>query len=194
MPASHSPAAPCAYRLPWRMTHVMTDVDPSDETVRLTYVELAKARGISLNAARRMTLRHRWPKQIGNDGMTRVSVPVSALTYGDTPGDVPVDAAANAVSDIPPAVTLAEASIAAVARATAQATIDGVSDAMSQITADLIRDATADIRQILPTLQEAITTLRVQLYAERDRAECAERQVQELRVEAAVRRRWWRRR
>src|SRR4051812_40563914 len=51
----------------------------SDETVRLTYSDLAKARGITLAAARRMTLRHKWPKQVGNDGLTRVSVPASAL-------------------------------------------------------------------------------------------------------------------
>src|SRR3954451_14713225 len=64
----------------------------SDETVRLTYSDLAKARGITLAAARRMTLRHKWPKQVGNDGLTRVSVPASALgrvervSTGDPPG------------------------------------------------------------------------------------------------------------
>src|SRR5215212_2612055 len=51
----------------------------SNETVRLTYAELAKARGITQAAAKRMALRHRWPKQIGNDGLSRVSVPASAL-------------------------------------------------------------------------------------------------------------------
>src|SRR3954447_24164963 len=53
-----------------------------DETVRLTYSELAKTRGITLAAARRMTLRHKWPKQIGNDGLSRVLVPASALNAG----------------------------------------------------------------------------------------------------------------
>src|SRR3954469_4972788 len=51
----------------------------TDETVRLTYAELARARGITSAAAKRMALRHRWPKQIGNDGLSRVSVPASAI-------------------------------------------------------------------------------------------------------------------
>src|SRR3954447_11452406 len=51
-----------------------------DGARRMTYAELAETRGISLTAARRLTLRHHWPKQIGNDGLIRVSVPLSALT------------------------------------------------------------------------------------------------------------------
>src|SRR4051812_45127561 len=51
-----------------------------DGNRRMTYAELAEARGISLLAARRLTLRHHWPKQSGNDGLVRVSVPLSALT------------------------------------------------------------------------------------------------------------------
>src|SRR3954465_10689847 len=50
-----------------------------DGARRMTYAELAEARGISLSAARRLTLRHHWPKQMGNDGLVRVSVPLSAL-------------------------------------------------------------------------------------------------------------------
>src|SRR4051812_15518266 len=76
-----------------------------DRTVRLTYAELARARGITQAAAKRMALRHRWPKQIGNDGLSRVSVPASALvrlgsdasadtgviTNGDARGDTSDD-------------------------------------------------------------------------------------------------------
>src|SRR4051794_40578870 len=58
----------------------------SDETVRLTYSELAKARGITLAAARRMTLRHKWPKQVGNDGLSHVLVPASALARPEYDG------------------------------------------------------------------------------------------------------------
>lgn len=46
-------------------------------TVRVTYAELAASRGVSVPTARRLTLRHRWPKQIGNDGLTRIEVPVA---------------------------------------------------------------------------------------------------------------------
>lgn len=135
------------------------------ETVRLTYGELAKARGITLAAARRMTLRHKWPKQVGNDGMTRVDVPASALTHtGNGTDTAPVTAPA-----------FDEAVIGAIAAATAAA----VSDTM------------ADMRVVLPTLQEAITSLRVQLYAAEDRAKQAEKQVQTLQEQLA--RRWWRR-
>src|SRR5215211_330881 len=58
----------------------------SDEAVRLTYSDLAKARGITLAAARRMTLRHKWPKQIGNEGLTRVTVPALALARSENDG------------------------------------------------------------------------------------------------------------
>ena len=36
-------------------------------------------RGISLPSARRLVLRHRWPRQTGNDGVVRVTVPLTAI-------------------------------------------------------------------------------------------------------------------
>jgi hypothetical protein len=45
-----------------------------DGTRRMSYVELAAARGISLPAARRLVLRHKWPKHTANDGTVRVSM------------------------------------------------------------------------------------------------------------------------
>jgi hypothetical protein len=60
---------------------------PSDITLavgdgarRMTYAELATVRGISLPSARRLVLRHHWPRQAGNDGVVRVTVPLTALT------------------------------------------------------------------------------------------------------------------
>ena len=50
-----------------------------DGTRRMTYAELAAARGISVAAARRLTQRHRWGRHTGNDGFVRVSVPLTAL-------------------------------------------------------------------------------------------------------------------
>ncbi len=41
----------------------------------VTYAELAKLRGISPKAAARLTLRHGWRRQPGNDGATRVFGP-----------------------------------------------------------------------------------------------------------------------
>jgi hypothetical protein len=41
----------------------------------LSYAELAEVRGITRKAAARLALRHRWRRQPGNDGATRVLVP-----------------------------------------------------------------------------------------------------------------------
>lgn len=45
----------------------------------LTYGELAEVRGISKASATRMSFRHKWRRQAGNDGLVRVFVPASAL-------------------------------------------------------------------------------------------------------------------
>jgi hypothetical protein len=50
-----------------------------DGARRMTYAELAAVRGISLPSARRLVLRHHWPRQTGNDGVVRVTVPLTAL-------------------------------------------------------------------------------------------------------------------
>ena len=52
----------------------MDDITPA--TRRMTYPELGKARGISAKSAERLAQRRRWPRQIGNDGMARVVVPI----------------------------------------------------------------------------------------------------------------------
>ena len=56
-----------------------------DGARRMTYAELAEAKGISVQAARRLTLRHRWAKQPGNNGLVRVSVPLSSLARTKMP-------------------------------------------------------------------------------------------------------------
>jgi hypothetical protein len=45
----------------------------------MSYRELADARGISIASAARLVLRRRWPRQPGNDGSTRVAVPLSEI-------------------------------------------------------------------------------------------------------------------
>jgi hypothetical protein len=67
----------------------------NDESVRLTYGELAQARGISLESAKRLVLRRSWPRQIGNDGLTKISVPRSSL-----PPNVVPDTAPNVSDDV----------------------------------------------------------------------------------------------
>src|SRR4051812_1230881 len=75
----------------------MTDAD----TVRVTYAELARARGVSMAAARRLAQRHRWPKQIGNDGLSHVVVPATYLTRSEPDGsNVPTDVATDVITDV----------------------------------------------------------------------------------------------
>src|SRR3954453_394497 len=50
-----------------------------DGSRRMTYAELAQARAISLASARRLVRRHNWHRQIGNDGVVRVTVPLGQL-------------------------------------------------------------------------------------------------------------------
>jgi hypothetical protein len=138
----------------------------SDETLRLTYGEIAKARGISLASARRMTLRRRWPKAQGNDGLTRVDVPSSALDAGK---DASTDAGNDAVADAGPAVVRLD-----------PATVKEVVDAIAA--------ATADDRSAERQLTEVLTCLTTELIHTRERADRAEARVRELE-----RRWWWRR-
>ena len=53
---------------------IVDDITPA--TRRMTYAELGEARGISPKSAERLAQRRRWPRQVGNDGMARVVVPI----------------------------------------------------------------------------------------------------------------------
>ena len=48
-----------------------------DGTRRMTYAELASVRGISALSAERLVRRRNWPRQVGNDGVVRVLVPLT---------------------------------------------------------------------------------------------------------------------
>jgi hypothetical protein len=50
-----------------------------DGARRMTYADLAQARSISLASARRLARRHHWARQVGNDGVVRVTVPLGQL-------------------------------------------------------------------------------------------------------------------
>jgi hypothetical protein len=56
-----------------------------DGSRRMTYPELAQARGISLASARRLARRHHWHRQAGNDGVVRIIVPLGHLRTGPQP-------------------------------------------------------------------------------------------------------------
>lgn len=51
----------------------------TDDTILLSYDELAERLGINRESARQLTLRKRWPRRKGNDGRARVEVPLDVL-------------------------------------------------------------------------------------------------------------------
>src|SRR3954466_16235598 len=62
------------------MTHRMNSgsalgSNPTVSTRWLSYRELAAELGIKTASARQLVKRHRWPRQAGNDGHTRIAVP-----------------------------------------------------------------------------------------------------------------------
>lgn len=141
-----------------------------DETIRLTYGELAEARGITLAAARRMTLRHKWPKQLGNDGLTRVSVPASALarTKGDGTGAGSVDGTVIGTVDV----------ASWQSRHGDQARYhhnDGTVIGTGAGGVDGTVDGTDDVMSVVGSFSDAIASLRAQLIREQERTDLAEK-------------------
>jgi hypothetical protein len=163
-----------------------------DGARRMTYAELAETRGISLPSARRLVLRHRWPRQIGNDGVVRVTVPLTALTsvtatdsrtatttarrkgpetagFGDTTTPETVTMTADSVSYATDNLT---------------PTPIGMTDTttpVSVITTDpLTAIGIQTLSQAVEMLREDLAIANGSLLTERERAEQAERRVDEL--------------
>lgn len=63
------------------MPNMPPDITPAarGDVRRLTYAELAAVRGISRASAERLVRRKHWPRQVGNDGITRVTVPLAEI-------------------------------------------------------------------------------------------------------------------
>jgi hypothetical protein len=131
-----------------------------DGTRRMTYVELAIARGISLASARRLVLRHRWPRVPGNDGLVRVIVPLTALEKprGTAEATRTTTGEADTASDTPAVAHVPTTDPKTVAPATDPVTV---------------------------TLTKAIETLCDQLGKAERRAEIAERRIGELATSLA---------
>jgi hypothetical protein len=70
-----------------------------DGARRMTYAELAAVRGTSQASAERLVRRRRWPRQVGNDGVVRVTVP---LTEAKNPRGSAVSGLAPDNTDAPP--------------------------------------------------------------------------------------------
>jgi hypothetical protein len=66
--------------------------DVSSDVTWMSYAELGRARGISAASAKRLAIRRRWRRQQGNDGTSRVAVPVTEAVPRETrPGDIASD-------------------------------------------------------------------------------------------------------
>jgi hypothetical protein len=70
-------------------------------TFSVTFAELATRLGITVPSAKNLVRRKRWPRHAGNDGLTRITVPVAyveenASTETGTDADTSTDASADA--------------------------------------------------------------------------------------------------
>src|SRR5215831_11058947 len=148
-----------------------------DGARRMTYVGLAEARGISLPSARRLVLRHRWPRQRGNDGIVRVTVPLTALTKGTETADFRVtttDAATDTATPLGVATT----------------------DPMTVIAIATLSQAVEFLREDLGIANRRIDELLVALADARTATMISSNEAAALRAHLALltgRRPWWRR-
>jgi hypothetical protein len=128
-----------------------------DGTRWLTYQELADARDINRRSAVRLAQRRRWLRRRGNDGTTRVAVPVGEDQpkhddRGDDARDIAGDDAGGDVRG------------------------DG---------SDIAGEDAGDISRVVSALEVVIAPLREQLKIANRRAENAEQERNELRADLA---------
>jgi hypothetical protein len=113
-----------------------------DGARRMTYAELAQARGISRASAKRLAQRHHWGRQAGNDGVTRATVPLAFLENPAVPK-------AKAVTRDNEVMSPATGATARVTRV--------------DITSDVVDDITGDDAPVTEPLGRAVEVLRNQL-------------------------------
>ena len=69
--------------------------DGDGPNLRLTYAQLAEARGISKASAERLVRSRKWPRVLGNDGIAIVVVPPGEASPGSAPGASPGSGGGN---------------------------------------------------------------------------------------------------
>jgi hypothetical protein len=161
-------------------------VTDTGDTRSLTYAEIGKARGISAASAKRLALRHGWRKVAGNDGLARVSVPVTWLeTSPEAPLAIsPVTPEANVTNDMSP-VTVPVAWLIE-ARADA-ARKEGDAAAARAELERLAAAHAAELERLAATHGAELT----RLLADRDHERAERAKLTELLADAAAP--WWRR-
>ena len=118
----------------------------------LTYEDMGVALGITTESAKRLAMRHKWPRRPGNDGRALVAVPEERLEEAAqaVPGDITGD---NADDDTP----VDAGDVAADGRSDARALIGYLERRVDELTGDL-----ADTRNELRASRFEADTLRVQ--------------------------------
>src|SRR6476469_993568 len=71
-----------------------------ESTKSFTYAELADALGLTAGSVRNLVRRKRWPRHAGNDGATRIAVPVEYLAE-NSPRDTPTDGESSLPTSTP---------------------------------------------------------------------------------------------
>jgi hypothetical protein len=128
-----------------------------------------------------MATRYKWPKQMGNDGLARVAVPVAALRATDRP-DVPTAVAT------PEAIAALEAVIGAL-REEVRNTRERVERA--ERVAGVLRAKLAAARYAGELVRDEVTDLRHRLDVATEQLGEALSQVRLLSDQRPARRSWW---
>jgi hypothetical protein len=163
----------------WRRVGRMRDgMDgDTDGTRWLSYAELADARRISKRSAIRLTFRHRWPRQKGNDGTVRVAVPLSELDRKqEEKADTDDDIGDDIRDDVPVKSRLINALEAAIAELRARAEQD-----KGEISRERGRADAAEAE--LQLAREKMAELREARAAAITKADAAESRVDDLMAE-----------
>ena len=138
------------------VTPVVTGDDPGDdmggETRWLTYEDMGVALGITSDSAKRLAMRHKWPRRPGNDGRTLVAVPEERLE--EAAQAVASGSIADGTDDDTPA---AAGDVIDDGRSDARALIGYLERRVEELTDDL-----ADTRNELRAARFEADTLRAQ--------------------------------
>jgi hypothetical protein len=153
-----------------------------DGARRMTYAELADIRRISMASAMRLVRRKNWPRQVGNDGVVRILVPLSAA--GDS-GECRALSRGETTAD--------KQRIARSERSrTSRRISDRTSGADKQRTITALESAIAALREQLMRSEARADSLQDELTRERSRAAALGRKLIEV-LTGPTQVPWWRR-
>jgi hypothetical protein len=146
-----------------------------DETRSLTYLQIAQLRRISLDSAKRLVLRRGWERTPGNDGLTRILVPLDALPVGDDiRPDVRPDVGDDVPGDVSPILNGNSSKAASLLNEYDDPTVSPTNSDYDGLTVGPIVSLISVMTSALHTLETSLGSLHEQLSAANQRAENAE--------------------